>query len=115
MTTENVPHKKEPFEHSLTDLARKVLLAGIGAVALAQEEAEAFIQKLIEKGEITEKDGCGILKDFREKRRKKAKKELDRVIESIINKMDMPTKNDIQTLNDKISEIIRKIDDLEAE
>jgi poly(hydroxyalkanoate) granule-associated protein len=115
MSNEKIPHDEQPFEHSLTDLARKVLLAGIGAVVLAQEEAEAFIQKLIEKGELTEKDGRGILKDFREKRRRKAKKEFIRVIESIVSKMDIPTKNDIQNINDKISEILRKIDDLESE
>ena len=48
---------EEPIEEgkSLTEMARKVMLATIGAVALAQEEAEAFIKKLIDRGEIADK------------------------------------------------------------
>jgi hypothetical protein len=41
----------------LLESARKVLMAAIGAVALAQDEIEAFINRLIERGEIAEKDG----------------------------------------------------------
>ncbi len=115
MTTENSPNGKHPVDtSSLGELARKVLLAGIGAVALAQEEAEAFIQKLIEKGELAEKDGRVILKDFREKRRSKIEKERDKFVESVVNKMDIPTRKDIQILNDKIQDILKKIDDLES-
>jgi polyhydroxyalkanoate synthesis regulator phasin len=115
MTTENIADEKHSSEStSLTALARKVLLAGIGAVALAQEEAEAFIHKLIEKGEIAEKDGRVIIKDFHEKRRDRAEKELDKLVESIVNKLDVPTKSDIQVLSEKIAEIVEKIDDLES-
>ena len=53
---------------SLTEMARKVMLATIGAVALAQEEAEAFIKKLIERGEIAEKDGRKMMDDLKDKR-----------------------------------------------
>ena len=36
---------------------RRVLMAGVGAVALAQEEIDEFVGKLVERGEIAEKDG----------------------------------------------------------
>ncbi|MEW6504421.1 MAG: phasin family protein, partial [Chloroflexota bacterium] len=39
-----------------TELSRKILLAGIGAAALAQEEIERFVNRLVEKGELAEKD-----------------------------------------------------------
>ena len=41
---------------TLYEAARRVLLAGMGAVALAQEEAEDFVNRLVERGEIAEKD-----------------------------------------------------------
>ena len=113
MTVENMAAEKQSQERPpMAELARKMLLASIGAVALLQEEAEAFVQKLIEKGELTEKDGNTLLKDFREKRRKRAEEELDKRITSLIERMNVPTKSDIQVLSDKIAEIAQKMDDL---
>lgn len=115
MATDDQKEEIQSHEYpSLADLARKILLAGIGAAALAQEEAEAFINKLIEKGELAEKDGAGILKDLREKRKGKAKEEFDKLIQSIIQRMDVPTKKDFQVLSDKISELAQKIESLES-
>ena len=72
MTTENkVNETTHPDRPSFAELSRKVLLAGIGAAALVQEEAEAFINRLIEKGEIAEKDGITLVQDLRAKRKKK--------------------------------------------
>ncbi len=42
----------EERHNPLVEAARKVLLASIGAVALAQEEVEDFVHKLVERGEI---------------------------------------------------------------
>lgn len=113
MTTENqVNENIHPDRPSLTELTRKVLLAGIGAAALVQEEAEAFIHRLIEKGELAEKDGRDLMQDLREKRRKKVSEKLDNRINSIINKMDIPTKADIDLLTEKISELSNKIENL---
>jgi polyhydroxyalkanoate synthesis regulator phasin len=111
MSVENTVAEEQHLERPpLAELARKVLLASIGAVALVQEEAESFIHKLIEKGEITEKDGVGILKDFREKRKKKAEEEFDKRISSLIERMDIPTKSDIEALSNKVAELSEKLD-----
>ena len=111
MTVENTATQDQPSERPpLAELARKVLLASIGAVALVQEEAEVFIHKLIEKGEISEKEGSGILKDFREKRKKKAEEELDKRISSLVNRMNIPTKSDFDALSEKISELAAKLE-----
>ena len=113
MTVEDTVENGKTLERPpLAELARKMLLASIGAVALLQEEAEAFVQKLIERGEITEKDGSTLMKDFREKRRKKAEEELDKRIGSLIDRMNVPTKSDIETLSEKIASLAEKVDQL---
>jgi polyhydroxyalkanoate synthesis regulator phasin len=113
MATENqVNETIHPDRPSLAELTRKVLLAGIGAAALVQEEAEAFINRLIEKGELAEKDGRDLMQDLREKRRKKIAEKLDNRINSIISEMDIPTKADIDLLTEKISELSNKIESL---
>jgi len=111
--TTNEEHIEEG--KSLTELARKVMLATIGAVALAQEEAEAFIKKLIDRGEIAEKDGHKMMDDLKEKRQKKTKQaedELDSRISQILDRTGVPTKSDIEALSEKISALTSKIDEL---
>lgn len=111
MTSENNTTKSQDQEHPpLAELLRKVMLAGIGAASLAQEEAEIFIHKLIEKGELAEKEGCVLVKDLREKRRQKTEELLDNRIKNVVERMKIPTKADIETLSKKIAELSKKID-----
>lgn len=65
---EVVAEKGNPF----VEATRKVLLASVGAVALAQDEAEDFVNKLIERGQIAEKDGRKMLRDLMERKKPKA-------------------------------------------
>lgn len=94
---------------------RKVLLAGVGAVALAQEEVEEFVNRLIERGEIAEKDGRKLIDDIRERRQKqteKAEEELEGQIEDVLHRMNVPTKADIDALSRKITTLTKKVDEL---
>jgi poly(hydroxyalkanoate) granule-associated protein len=103
-------------EHKpLLDAARKVLLAGIGAVALAQDEIEDFVNRLVERGEIAEKDGRKLLREVMDKRKKDADKAEDVVakrVEEILDRMSVPTKSDIEALGDKIALLSKKVDEL---
>ena len=97
------------------EATRKVLLAGIGAVALTQEQIESFVNKLVERGEIAEKDGKKLVRDVMEKRKKEAKKaedELDKRMVEILDRMNVPTKNDIEALSAKITALTKKVDEL---
>jgi poly(hydroxyalkanoate) granule-associated protein len=109
---------KEVERHPLLNSVRKVLLASIGAVALAQDEIEDFVNKLIERGEIAEKDGKRLIRDLMEKRKgeaMKAEEELDKRIEEILSRMNIPTKSDIQALGTKIAALTKKVDELKKE
>lgn len=99
----------------LLSMARKVLLAGIGTVALAQEEIEDFVNKLIERGEIAERDGRKLVEDIMERRRKKtheAEQQLDQRVEDLLDRMNVPTKADIEALSAKIAILTKKVDEL---
>lgn len=99
----------------LLDAVRKVLLASIGAVALAQEEIEDFINKLVERGEIAEKDGKKLVREVMAKRKKEAEKAddiLSKRVEEILDRMNVPTKADIDSLGEKITSLSKKVDDL---
>jgi polyhydroxyalkanoate synthesis regulator phasin len=113
VVVEEAPGEEErrPF----AEITHKVLLAGIGAVALAQEEIEAFVNKLVERGELAEKDGRKMVKDVMEKRKKEAAKaedQLDMRLEDLLGRMNVPTKNDIDALSAKITALTKKVDEL---
>jgi polyhydroxyalkanoate synthesis regulator phasin len=114
--------KEELFEETehnpLLEAARKVLLAAIGAVALAQEEIEEFVGRLVERGEIAEKDGRKLLSEVMDKRKKNAEKAEDEVtkrVETVLDRMSVPSKADIDVLSKKITELTKKVDELKKE
>jgi polyhydroxyalkanoate synthesis regulator phasin len=110
---EEVTDGKE--KNTFFEALHKVMLASIGAVALAQEEIEDFVNKLVEKGEIAEKDGKKLVNDIMEKRKKsteKAEDEFTKRVEDILDRMSVPTKADIEALGEKITALTKKVDDL---
>lgn len=109
----------------LLGAAHRVLLAGIGAVALAQDEIEDFINRLVERGQIAESDGKKMLKDVLEKRKsvlaktaelveapKQAANDIEKHVEDTMARMNIPTKDEIEALSAKITALTRKVDEL---
>ncbi len=107
--------KAEEKRGTLYEAARKVLLAGIGVVALAQDEAENFVNKLVERGELAEKDARELLDEVsrkREEARKKAEEELEKRLETVLGRLNVPTRNDIRALNERIAALTAKVEEL---
>jgi polyhydroxyalkanoate synthesis regulator phasin len=120
-----MPTKKTPLvveaeveengHNPLLEISRKVLLAGVGAVALAQEEIEDFVSRLIERGEIAEKDGKKLVNEVMDKRKKdvsKAEDETSKRVHEILDRMNVPTKRDIDALGEKIAALTAKVEEL---
>jgi poly(hydroxyalkanoate) granule-associated protein len=117
-TTEEVVEVAEEEQDTLLGAARKVLLASVGAIALAQDELEDFVGRLVERGEIAEKDGRQLVRDWIERRRReteRAEEELDERVTELLRRMNVPTKSDIEALSAKISELSAKVDELKQE
>ncbi len=100
---------------------RRVLMAGVGAVALTQEQIEDFVGKLVERGEIADGDARKLVNDVIDRRKrmlqdggKRAEESVDRRIESLLARMNIPSKSEIETLSEKISVLSRKVDELKA-
>lgn len=109
---------EEGGSNPFLEATRKVLLASMGAVALAQEEMESFVSKLVERGELAEKDGKKLMRDVMEKRKKEAQKaedQLDKRVEELLDRMNVPSKSDIEALSAKITALTKKVDELKKE
>lgn len=106
--------KKETEEKVSPLLAslRKVVLASIGAVAIAQDEAEDLINKLVERGEIAREEGRKLMQDMTAKRREKVQAEFDARVEATLGKMNVPTKDDLKAVENKLDQLNKKLDKL---
>jgi polyhydroxyalkanoate synthesis regulator phasin len=91
---------------------RRVLLASIGAVAIAQEEGEDLVNKLVDRGEIAREEGRKLVEDMMAKRREKVQAQFDSRVEAALGKMNVPTKADLRTVEKKLDELNSKLDKL---
>jgi polyhydroxyalkanoate synthesis regulator phasin len=122
-----MPDKKEPEvvevseegvdveEPSILESLRRVLLASVGVVALTIEEIRELVDKLVERGEIAEQEGIKLVIEIKEKRKKKTDSAEDLAssrMRELLDKMDIPTKSDIDALSAKISTLSKKVDEL---
>jgi polyhydroxyalkanoate synthesis regulator phasin len=101
--------KKETIISNLYEITRKILLAGVGAAAIAQEEVDSFVGHLAKRGEIAEKDARRLVKEVLDKREKL---ESEKKSERDSKYPPAATKADIEALAARVGELSKKIDEL---
>jgi len=115
---ENIKDKKENDKedsYSFYHIARRILLAGIGAIAIKHDELEEFIDKLVERGEIARKDREKLIKELRERHKERFSDEeahFHERMDEVLQHFQVPAKKDIDVLNEKIAALEKKIDQL---
>lgn len=104
-------------------LVRKALLSSLGAVALSVDEANEVLAKLVERGEVAEADLQKMLNELharrelseaeaaraREELSHKASNTLEESVETILTRLNVPNKSDIEDLSRKISHLNEKV------
>ena len=72
---------------NITDGLKKLLLAGVGAVALTTEKAGELLNEMVEKGEITVEQGKALNQELKRTIKdgtgKKEDKDLSKVVEGL--------------------------------
>ena len=101
--------KTEEVRHMLGTI-RKAVLAGIGAGVLAKEKVE----ELIKKGEAAGRPE--LVKDLlarAEEERKRLEEKADEAIRKAMEKLQVPTKADLEALSGKLDRLAERLDRLE--
>jgi polyhydroxyalkanoate synthesis regulator phasin len=110
MSDSNGKKEAVSVKGSLYEATRLILLAGIGAVALAQEEMNTFLDRLVERGELAEGDARKLVREMVERREKLEK---ERKARSGQAKPPAPaTRSDIDALNARVADLTRQIEEL---
>ena len=108
--------------HSFIELLRKMLLAGVGAVAMSRDETEQFVSKLVERGELAQKDAEKLLRDVQSRLRQgrpDVQEQAEKVtlraqhgMEEFLNRLNIPSKRDIEDLSVKIAQLAARVEEL---
>jgi len=89
----------------------RMFLAGVGALTLTKEKAEKTMGDLVKKGEVAKKDQPEFVKRLLE-RGKASRAEIEKIVEktvkNVLDKLNVPTKSDIDALMKKTEELKKK-------
>lgn len=114
--------KQTPIGDDLKDSARRVWLAGLGALAAAEEEGSKLFRNLVEKGEQLERRGQGEVDRVRgsvEGARGRAEgalgdleRRIEARIETVVQRLGVPSRAEVAELTRKVEELTRSVDRL---
>lgn len=95
------------------DVVRNAIMAGFGV----QEKVKEFIDELVKKGELSESQGAKLVKEWTEKADKSTSelsKSMSELVSKTLEKMNIPTKDDMEKLNKKIQSLSARVKKLEG-
>ncbi len=95
------------------DIARNALLAGLGV----QEKVKEFIDELVKKGELSDSQGSKLIKEWTEKADKSTEeitKTFSEIISKTLDKMNLPSREEIEKINKKLDSLSKRIKSLEG-
>ncbi len=117
MTTPTEKKETERTRGPLYETTRTILLAGIGAISLAQDEVNTFLDRLVERGEMAEADARKLVREVTERREKLERERREHVQESkrAGSTERAATRADIEALNARITELTRQIEELRSQ
>jgi poly(hydroxyalkanoate) granule-associated protein len=113
----------------MAELLRRMLLASIGAVAMTYDEAEKVIQRMVERGELAQKDGEKVMNEVMERLRQRPKEmeaeatetgeelgqKFESSIDQFLNRLNIPSKRDIDDLSAKVAQLAARLEELRRE
>jgi len=87
------------------DFVKKSMLIGMGLATLTREKVEQTINELIEKGEMSEKEGKEAVDDLMKKSKEITKgltEKVEKTVTDTLKKLNIPTRKEFAELKEKI-------------
>jgi len=116
--------KSKQLQNELMGSAHRVWLAGLGAMAMAEEESNKLFKALVERGETVEVRGKETvekakgtvtgMKTVAESYWETFERTLDDQVTAVIHRVGVPTKGEIEELTKKVEQLTASIEKLRA-
>ena len=116
--------KKKDLQTEIKDSAHQIWLAGLGALAVAEEEGSKLFKTLVEKGEGFEKRGkkqfekvsksvegqVDAARDQAEGAWGKLGRSFDERVAGALQRLGVPSRMEIQKLTKRVEQLTKKVD-----
>lgn len=105
----NAPREAPTFAEQI----RRVALAGVGAIVMAQEEMADFVHRLVEHGEIGEQEGKRVIHDIfsRKSAVSSVEAQVNARFNQLVKNLTLPSGRDFNSLSEKLARLESELDD----
>lgn len=89
----------------------KMMLAGLGAISMTRERAEKIFDEYVSRGKLEKDNRTGFIKelmDSADKNREEFEKLVSKQVREAMERMNLPTRDDILRLEQKIDKLSKK-------
>lgn len=90
----------------MSNFIRKSILMGFGLVSLSREKAEEFMDDLVKRGEISEKEGRETVDEMIKKSKEMKKdlsKSVDKAVKDALKTMNVVSRDEFDKLKKKVT------------
>jgi polyhydroxyalkanoate synthesis regulator phasin len=97
---------------AIFEIIRNAMLLGFGV----QEKVKEFVDEVVKKGELSESQGAKLVREWTEKAEKNTEdisNTLNDLLKKTIDKMKLPSKEDLDKMSEEISTLAERIKKLE--
>lgn len=98
---------------TVAEIIKKAMLAGLGA----QEKAKEFVDELVKAGELSKSDASSLVKEWvskAEDSRKEFDSKMKDAIAATLEKLNIPTRDDIEKMEKKLQNISARLTKIET-
>lgn len=129
-TTTTDTQQEKTLQDDLRESAHRIWLAGLGALAAAEQEGSKMFNRLVERGRDFETKGKSEFKGQYEKARTEVKdqyekarsqaqstfdnvgEKVDEMVTAALHRLGVPTREEIHTLTQRVEELNAKVESL---
>lgn len=99
---------------NMFEYLKKSLLTGVGLALRSKNEIEDLAKEFAQNSKMNQDEAKDFLKECQQKyeeARNGFDKKIEKTIEKILLKLDLPSKSDIKALNDRVDDLTKKLSD----
>ena len=115
MNTQQVTTGYKKMQDGLFESTRRLWLAGLGTLSVVEEESSEIFDQLIKKGRLVEEKGRKRLSKTKadlESGTDDLAEKLDRQVSSVLQKMGVPSRAQVQDLTLRVEQLMEQVDRL---